>query len=115
MKEVSGRILPLLPVPPYIDGPGSGAAPSAGDHRPPPPIHEDQAPALTLPRTTRLRYLPRSMHAAYVAGDKGVVGRVNWQLLARALKSFMGHYKSGPTTVGVTRWAEEPGTDPSSD
>ena len=55
-----------------------------------------------LSRTTRLRYLPRAMHAAYVAKDKGVVGRVNWQFLPRALKSFTGHYKSGPTTIGFT-------------
>ena len=65
-------------------------------------MQEDRAPALMLSRTTRLRYLPRSTHATYVAKDKGVVGRVNWQLLARALKSFTGHYKRGPTMIGFT-------------
>ena len=49
-----------------------------------------------LSRTTHLRYLPRVMHAAYMAKDKGVVGRVNWQFLPRALKSFTGHYKERP-------------------
>jgi hypothetical protein len=44
-----------------------------------------------LSRAMRLRYLPHVMHAAYVAKDKGVVGRVNWQFLPRALKSFTGH------------------------
>ena len=76
--------------------------------RPPPPIHEDQTPALMLSRTKHLRYLAHSMHAAYVAKDKGVVGRVNWQFLPRALKSFTGHYWSGPTTIGFTRCAEKP-------
>ena len=55
-----------------------------------------------LSLATRLRYLPHVMHATYMAEDKGVVGRVNWQFLPRALKSFTGHYKSGPTTVGFT-------------
>ena len=66
---------------------------------------------IMLFHATRLHYLPRAMHATYVAKDKGVVGRVNWQLLAHALKSFTGHYKSGPTTIGVTRRAGEPQTD----
>ena len=64
-----------------------------------------------LSRTTRLHYLPHLMHATYVVKDKGVVGRVNWQLLAHVLKSFTGHYKSGPTAIGVTRRAGEPETD----
>ena len=85
-----------------------------GDRRPPPPIQEDRAPALMLLHTTRLCYLPRAMYAAYVAEDKGVVGRVNWQLLPRALKSFMGHYKSGPTKIGFTRHVGKPETGPSS-
>ena len=66
-----------------------------GDRRPPPPIQDDQALTLMLSRATQLRYLPRVMHAAYVAKDKGVVGRVNWQFLPRVLKSFTGHYWSG--------------------
>jgi hypothetical protein len=98
-------------VPPFIDGPGLGAAPSAGNRCPPPPIYEGQAPALTLSHTTRLHYLPHSMHVAYVAKDKSVVGRVNWQLLTHALKSFTGHYKDGPTEIGVTRCTGEPKTD----
>jgi hypothetical protein len=49
-----------------------------------------------------------------VAEDKGTVGRVNWQLPARALKSFTGHYKNGPTTIGVAQRAGKPETDPSS-
>ena len=60
-----------------------------------------------LSHATRLRYLPRAMHAAYVAKDKGMVGRVNWQFLLPALKSFMGHYQGGPTTTGFTRHAEK--------
>ena len=63
-----------------------------------------------LSHATRLRYLPRAMHAAYMAKDKGVVGRVNWQLLIRALKPFAGHYKSGTTMIGITRAMEEPKT-----
>ena len=48
-----------------------------GKRRPPPSIQEDQAPVLMLSPTTRLRYLPHLVHAAYVAKDKGVVGGVN--------------------------------------
>jgi len=55
----------------------------------------------------RLRYLPHSMHVAYMAKDKILVGRVNWQLLAHALKSFTGHYKGGPTAIGVRRRTED--------
>ena len=69
---------------------------------------------MTLSCATRLRYLPRAMHAAYVSEDKGVVGRVNWRLLPRALKSFTSHYKNGPTTIGFTRHAEKPKTGPGS-
>jgi hypothetical protein len=29
-----------------------------------------------------LRYLPRTMHAAYLAKEAGVVGGMNWQLPA---------------------------------
>ena len=76
-----------------------------GGHPPPPPTQEGQALALMLCRTTHLRYLPHAMHAACVAEDKGVVGRVNWQFLPRALKSFTGHYKNDPTVVGFTRRA----------
>ena len=71
-----------------------------GIHHPPSPIQDNWALALMLSHATRLRYLPRMMHAAYVAKDKGVVGRVNWRFLPRVLKSFTGHYKSGPTTIG---------------
>ena len=85
-----------------------------GSHRPTPPIQEDRAPALMLSRTTRLRYLPHLIHAAYVAMDKSVVERVNWQLLARALKSFTSHYKRGPTIIGVTRRMEDSETSPGS-
>ena len=49
----------------------------------------------------RLHYLPHAMHAAYVAEDKGVVGRVNWQFLFRVLKSFMGHYWSAPPLLAL--------------
>ena len=57
--------------------------------------------------TTRLHYLPRVMPAAYMAKDKGVVGRVDWQLLTHSLKSFTGHYKDGPTEIGVMRCTGE--------
>ena len=102
------------PAPPFIGRTEGRATPSTGDCRPPPPIQEDRAPALMLSRTTRLHYLPHSMHAAYVAKDKGVVGRVNWQFLPRALKSFTGHYWSGPTTIGFTPRAGKPETGPKS-
>ena len=49
------------------------AAPSTRGHRPPLPIQNDRALALMLSRATRLRYLPRAMHAAYVAKDKGAL------------------------------------------
>ena len=67
-----------------------------------------------LSRATRLRYLYFVMHAAYVAKDKGVVGRVNCQFLPCALKSFTGHYWSGPTIIVFTRRAEKPETGPES-
>ena len=51
------------------------------------------------------------MHAAYVARDKGVVGRVNWQLLTHVLNSFTGHYKDGPTKIGVTQRNGKPETN----
>ena len=81
--------------PPFLGGIGLGVVPPVGDRRPPPLIQEDQAPALMLSCTTRHHYLPHSMHVAYVAKDKGVVGRVNWQFVPRVLKSFTGHYWSG--------------------
>ena len=78
-----------------------GAYFPVGNRRPPPPIQEDRDPALVIFRTTHLHYLPHSMHAAYIASDKDVVGRVNWQLPACALKSLTGHYKDDPTKIGV--------------
>ena len=72
------------------------------------PIQGGPTPSKMFSRSTRLRYPPRAMHAAYVAKDKGVVGRVNWQFLPRALKSFTGHYWSGPTTIGFTRRVGKP-------
>jgi hypothetical protein len=89
--------------PPFIGGARKGAIPLTSNRHPSPPIQEDRALALMLSCTMRLRYLPRAMHAAYVAKDKGMVGRVNWQFLPRALKSFTGHCKDGPTTIGYTR------------
>ena len=65
-----------------------------------------------LSHATRLCYLPCTMHATYMAKDKGVVGRVNWQFLPRALKSFTGHYWSGPTTIGFTQHAGKTETGP---
>ena len=67
-----------------------------------------------LSHTMRLHYLPHLMHAAYVAKDKGMVGRVNWRFLPRALKSFMGHYWSDPTTIGFRRRMGKPETGPGS-
>ena len=97
--------------PRFIGESGKGADPSPGDRRPLPPIQVDRALALTLSHATCLRYLPRAMHATYVPQDKSVVGRVNWQFLPRALKSFTGHYKGGPTAIGVTRCTREPKID----
>ena len=105
---------PPLSTPPFIGEPGRGAAPSMSGHRPPLPIRDDRAPALMHSHATRLRYLPRAMHEAYVAKDKGVVGIVNWKFLPRALKSFTGHYQGGPITIGFTRCAEKSETDPRS-
>ena len=105
---------PPSSTPPFIGEPGREAAPSTDGHCPPPPIQDDQALALMLSHGTRLRYLPRAMHAAYVAKDKGVAGRVNWQFLPRASKSFMGHFWSGPTTIGFTQRTGKPETGPES-
>ena len=68
-----GWMTPPSFAPPFIGGPGRGAAPSTGVHRPPPPIQADLALALMLSHATRLRYLPRAMHAAYMAKDKGML------------------------------------------
>ena len=73
-------------------GRGRAATPSTGDHRPPPPIQGGRTHFKMLSCATHLCYLPRAMHAAYVAEDKGAVGRVNWQFLPHALNSFTGHY-----------------------
>ena len=74
-----------------------------GNHHRPPAVQGSRALGIMLSRATHLRYLPRAMHAAYVAKDKGVVGRVNLRFPLRALKSFTGHYWSGPTTIGFIR------------
>ena len=113
-KGCEDGCLRYSPAPTFIGGSGKRADPSTGNHRPPPPIQEDWAPALMLYHTMRLRYLPCSMHEAYVAKDKGVVGIVNWKFLPRALKSFTGHYQGGPITIGFTRCAEKSETDPRS-
>ena len=110
-KGCEDECLRSSPAPPFIGGLGLGVGPPMGNHHPPPPTQEGRAPALTLSCTTRLRYLPHSMHVAYVAKDKSVLGRVNWQLLTRPLKSFTRRYKGGPTAVGITRHAGESEAD----
>ena len=47
--------------------------PSTSSHRPPPPIQGDRALTVMLSRAMCLRYLPRAMHATYVAKDKGAL------------------------------------------